>query len=186
MAIKLHYIALVVVFLMVIQGFGLYMLNRNFTCPCGIALWNGTSHPIEDSQQIFDWYSLVHVSYGIVAYFLARLVHKKVRWPMVLFFALIILVSVGWELYENTDYFITTYGHEVPEATYYGDSIVNSLSDTFTVAVGFTLALLFPWWLAVAIALAIEILVHWKINDGVIISTMLFFRPIASLIDWRN
>ena len=44
----------------------LLVMGRDPTCPCGVVrLWQSGLDPLENSQQFADWYSLLHVVFGM-------------------------------------------------------------------------------------------------------------------------
>ena len=91
----------------------------------------------ENSQHIADWYSPSHVIHGFIFYFA---LWGLSRWmPMSFGTRLILAVAIeaSWEVIENTDFVINRYREATVSLDYYGDSVINSVSDT-----------LFMCWLA--------------------------------------
>ncbi len=61
------------------------------------------------------------------------------------------LLEAAWEIFENTPFVIQS----VPRAAtisldYYGDSVINSMSDIVSMMLGFWIARRAPLWLSVA------------------------------------
>ena len=184
---KIH-IIIAVLAIIAVQGLPLYFLGRTFTCDCWPFVSFDAPATSENSQLLIDWYSFIHVLYGVFAYFIAKtVVNKKYNWPIGVYLLLALVISAGWEIYENTNYFINIYKELSPFANYVGDSMINSLVDTLSVGLGFLMARYLPIWLVILIAVTLEILVNWNINDGFFISsTMFFYYPLAAMLYWLN
>jgi hypothetical protein len=78
---------------------------------------------------------------------------------------LAVLLEAGWEILENTPFIIQRYRADTISAAYYGDTIVNSLSDTLTAVVGFLFAASFPPTVTILVGIAIEVGLALAIRD---------------------
>jgi hypothetical protein len=147
------------------QALALLAMGRVPICTCGtVKLWHGIVHSSENSQHIFDWYSFTHVLHGFWLYLFAWLVLP--RTPLAARLALAVGLEAAWEILENSSFVIERYRSETISLDYYGDSIVNSVADTFSMMVGFGLAARLPVWAILAIGVAIEGALVYLIRDN--------------------
>lgn len=152
--------------LICLQIFWLLSLGRNWFCNCGsIQLWAGMD-PAQNSQQFFDPYSLLHFAYGCALYLWLTAVRP--HFTLARRAAYAVMSSVLWEMCENLPVIIGIFGTEGTQLAYSGDSIVNSLSDTFSVLTGFTVASRIATPLTVSAIVGLEVLTFIWIGDSVI------------------
>ncbi len=153
-------------------------------CTCGtIKLWVGGSQNPEISQQIFDWYSLSHLIHGFGLYGLTWLALRRA--PVAARLLLAMLVECGWEILENSSFIIDRYRSETISLNYYGDSILNSLSDTLTMTFGFGLAYRLPVWSIVLAAVFMEALAGYVIRDNLTLNIIMLIYPFDAIRSWQ-
>src|SRR3989338_3453057 len=127
------------VLLLALQAGALYLMGQPPFCECGsISLWSGVVLSAENSQQISDWYTFSHIIHGLLFYL--GLWFFFPRMPMLWRFALAVGIEVSWEIFENTPMVIEHYRQQALAQGYIGDSILNSISDTIAMILGFLLA----------------------------------------------
>ena len=137
--------------LLAFQALVLFLYGQPPICTCGyIKLWEGVVLGPGNSQHITDWYTFSHIIHGFLFYVLLWKLFP--RMSLVWRFLIAMGIEVSWELIENTPTIIQHYREQALAQGYTGDSIINSLSDTTSMIVGFILARKWPVLIIVALA----------------------------------
>ena len=154
-------------------------------CECGfVKLWEGEVFSQGNSQHIADWYTFSHVIHGFVFYAIARLLFPKTSVATRLLLA--VLVEAGWEVFENTPMVINHYRQQALAVGYTGDSVLNSISDTLWMIVGFVVAYKVPIRVTIAILIALELFVLFSIRDNLVLNVINLIHPFEFLNRWQS
>ena len=170
--------------LLALQGAALAYMGHPVTCTCGtIKLWQGVVASPENSQQIFDWYTFSHIIHGFLFYLLLWALFPKmpIGWRLLLALG----IESSWEIIENTPMVIGHYRTQALAQGYRGDSIINSLSDSFSMLAGFIAARKMPVWLIVLIGIGLEAFTAYMIRDGLTLNVIQFIHPIPAIWRWQ-
>ena len=94
-------------------------------------------------------------------------------------------IEIAWEITENSPAVIRHYREQALAAGYVGDSIVNSLSDTLMMSLGFFFASRVRARYVVALTLAFELFTATMIRDNLTLNVWTLVAPSASVQAWQ-
>jgi hypothetical protein len=170
--------------MIVVQGWALHLMGHVTICACGeVKLWHGDVFSSENSQHLTDWYTFGHVNHGLLFYALFQwtLARLSLDWRLVLTG----LSGLIWEVGENTDMVINRFREVTISLDYYGDSVVNSMTDTVFMTAGFALARVIPGWLTATLFVGFEVFTTAVVRDGLALNTLMLLWPIDAVRDWQ-
>lgn len=163
----------------------LWLLGHPWICKCGyVKLWHGETVSPENSQHLIDWYTTSHLLHGLIFYFALWLVARA--WPQRVRFTIALAVEAGWEILENTPWIINRYREATISLDYYGDSVLNSVTDILAAIAGYLIAARAPVWVSVAILVAVEVGLAIAIRDNLTLNVLMLVFPLEAVRLWQG
>ena len=177
--------ALILLSIVGVMAVILLWMGRVPICSCGnVKLWHGVVFSSENSQHLSDWYTFTHVIHGFVFYPILWFVGR--RWPVATRLVLATILEASWEILENTDFIINRYREVTISLDYFGDSVVNSISDVVAMIVGFIIAARAPARFTLALAVGLEFFLAWAIRDNLTINVVMLVYPLDAIRAWQT
>ena len=167
-----------------VQALALFLFGQPPICECGhVKLWEGVVLSAGNSQHLFDWYTFSHIIHGVLFYALLYFMFPKM--PVLTRLLIATSIEAAWEVVENTPMVIQHYREQALAQGYTGDSIINSVSDTFAMMFGFFLARQWSVWAMVALALFLELWVAYEIRDNLTLNVINLIHQFDFISVWQ-
>lgn len=158
--------------------------GRGWWCPAGdLSPWSWNIWSQHNSQHIIDPYSFTHMLHGVLGFWVIGLVFQRLPLAWRLFLA--VIIESSWEVAENSTFVIERYRAATISLSYFGDSIVNSISDIIFCSSGFLIAYKLKFWRSVALFAATEVILIWWVHDSLLINIIMLIHPIEAIKIWQ-
>lgn len=162
-----------------------YIFDRTLFGPSGqFGWWSGDVTGGENSQRFADAYSFSHVIHGLLFYLLLWIFAKRLDVKKRFLIALVL--EVAWELFENSSFIINRYREGTIAQGYFGDSVLNSLSDCLMMVFGFIVARLSKFWTSFVLFLLMELGCLFWIRDNLTLNIIMLVHPVESIKEWQS
>ena len=167
-----------------VQALVLYLYGQPLICTCGyVKLWEGAVLSSGNSQHLTDWYTFSHIIHGFIFYAMIWYFLPKTPVWQRLFYA--VAIEAAWELIENTPAVIEHYRRQALAQGYTGDSIINSVSDTCTMILGFLFASRMRASITIGVALALELFTGYMIRDNFTLNIINMIHVFPWIAGWQ-
>jgi hypothetical protein len=168
----------------VLMVFQLFYQGRVWWCRNdSYTLWSGAVLSRHNSQHLFDPYTFTHILHGVLYFWIAMLIFGKM--PIVWRLFLAVLVECAWEILENSNMVIERYRAVTISLNYFGDSVVNSLGDVLSCALGFLIARKLKFRLSLAFFIIVELILLFWIHDSLLLNILMLIYPIEAVKTWQ-
>lgn len=179
------YVPWILMFVVVLAAMlTLWFEGRVWWCQAGDkSLWVWDIWSTHNSQHLIDPYSFTHVLHGILEFWLLGLIFRKV--PLVWRLLIAVMIEGAWEIAENSSYVINRYREVTISLDYFGDSVINSISDILCCATGFLIGYKLRFWRSLILFLATEAVLIFWIRDSLLINIIMLLYPIDAIKAWQ-
>ncbi len=135
------------------------------------------------SQHLIDPYSFTHVFHGVLEFWIIGFIFRRlpVSWRLLI----AVMFEGSWEIAENSTYVIQRYREATISLDYFGDSVLNSLSDIICCATGFVIAYKLRFWKSLAVFAVTEAVLIITIRDSLLINILMLIYPIEAIKVWQ-
>jgi len=162
----------------------LFLMGRLIIGKSGFGIFSPDAFSSDNSQMLFDPYSLSHVLHGIIFFYFLQFFRRKTTMPWLVYAAL--LIEIGWEVLENTPFIINRYRTETASLNYFGDSILNSFGDVVSMLAGYWLAARVSWKFILPLFIVIELVMLFTIRDNLTLNVLMLIYPIPGISQWQQ
>lgn len=145
--------------------------------------WSWDIWSRHNSQHLIDPYSFTHVLHGVLEFWLIGLIFRKV--PLAWRLVIAVMIEGSWEVAENSTYVIQRYREATISLDYFGDSIINSISDITCCATGFVIAYKLRFWRSLVLFVVTETALIFWIHDSLVINIIMLIYPIEAIKHWQ-
>ncbi len=136
-----------------------------------------------NSQHLFDPYSFTHMLHGVAEFWILSVLfpNMPVRWRLLI----AIVLEACWEVAENSSFVIERYRAATISLDYFGDSILNSMSDIVFCATGFAIASKIRFLPSLALFVVTETILLLTIRDSLLLNILMLLYPIDGIKQWQ-
>jgi hypothetical protein len=175
----------VAVLFIAVQALALHFFGQPTICTCGyVKVWEGDVRGSGNSQHLIDWYTFLHIIHGFLFYLMLWVQFPGM--PVLMRLVTATGIEAAWEITENTPMVINHYRKQALAQGYVGDSIINSVSDTIAMILGFLIASRASVWVTVATALGLELVVGYSIRDNLTLNVINLIYQFDFIKDWQS
>ena len=158
--------------------------GRLLLCACGqFEVWTSDTCSSNNSQQLFDPYSLTHVVHGFLFFYLVVLVFRRLAGGWQLLLAL--TLEAAWEVFENSSFVIERYRTATAALGYQGDTVVNSIGDLACALIGFLIARQVGIRGSLILFALLELILILWIRDSFLLQILMLVWPIEAIKAWQ-
>ena len=158
--------------------------GRLALCACGyFQIWTSETCSANNSQQLFDPYSITHLLHGFLFFWLMTLLFKRYTPAWQIWIAL--LLESAWEVFENSRFVIDRYRTATAALGYQGDTIVNSIGDLMWAIAGFLLARQLGVRWSFIVFLLVELVLLFWIHDSLLLQILMLVWPVEAIKAWQ-
>lgn len=143
------------------------------------SIWSG-----ENSQQLADWYTVSHMVMGMLLALVGRVLRARIRPEAIL--AVAIIIGIGWEIVEHTDFVLDRFRSQTIYQGYLGDTVLNAVADYVFMMLAFFVTQALPTAAGLALMLVFEVVSIVMARDSLLLTTLRVVYPIPAVADWQD